>query len=180
MPWLAKRSLLTKVGVTTPFSPFRPRRSAWVNFAPAYAIESVAEPAPSFALTTSSPPNWIRYTSLLYSSPEIDLPYAFCESNGTIVGPECPPTTGITVSLVVLPVTSLRKRAARTTSREVTPNKRRGSKTPAFSSVLATIGTVELTGFEITKMCASGETLPTDVARSRTIDAFVYTRRSDD
>ena len=27
---------------------------------PAYAIESVAEPAPAFAFTTSSPPNWMR------------------------------------------------------------------------------------------------------------------------
>ena len=33
------------------------------NSAPAYAIESVAEPAPSFAFTTSSPPNCTRFVS---------------------------------------------------------------------------------------------------------------------
>merc|ERR1712159_222830 len=40
-----------------PFSPLRPRRTDTAKRAPAYAIESVAEPRPSFAFTTSSPPN---------------------------------------------------------------------------------------------------------------------------
>ena len=73
-PLSAYKSLLTNVGVTTPFSPERPRRSAFANFAPAYAIERVALPAPSFAFTTSSPPNWIRCTSFSYFSPEICFP----------------------------------------------------------------------------------------------------------
>lgn len=60
MPWAANNGLLTNVGVMTPFSPFNPLKRELVNVAPAYAIERVALPAPSFALTTSSPPNWIR------------------------------------------------------------------------------------------------------------------------
>jgi hypothetical protein len=38
----------------------------------------------------------------------------------------------------------------------------------------ATMGTVEFTGFEITRMSAVGETRATDDARSRTMDALVY------
>lgn len=75
-----------------------------------------------------------------------------------------------------MPETEARKRDARTTSRVVTPNTRLGSKTPAFSSVAATIGTVELTGLEMTRMCAVGATRATAAARSRTMDALVYGR----
>ena len=53
------------------------------------------------------------------------------------------------------------------------PNTRAGLKTPFFSRVAATMGTVELTGLEMTRMWASGETRATAAARSRTIDAFV-------
>jgi hypothetical protein len=70
--------------------------------------------------------------------------------------------------------TPARKRAARTTSRVVTPKRRAGSKTPAFSRVAATMGTVELTGLEMTRMHAVGATRATADARSRTIEALVY------
>lgn len=77
------------------------------------------------------------------------------------------------VSFVGAPEISERKRAARTTSRVVTPKMRRGSNWPAFLKVSATMGTVELTGFEMTQTCASGETRAMAAARSRTIEAFV-------
>ncbi len=67
-----------------------------------------------------------------------------------------------------------RKRWARTTSRVVIPNTRRGSKTPAFSRVDATMGTVELTGLEMTRMWAEGATRATADARSRTMEALVW------
>lgn len=70
-------------------------------------------------------------------------------------------------------MTEARKREARTTSRVVTPNRRAGSNTPAFSRVAATMGTVELTGLEMTRMCAVGATRATAAARSRTMDALV-------
>lgn len=72
------------------------------------------------------------------------------------------------------PEISERKREARTTSRVVTPKRRLGSKTPAFSRTEATIGTVELTGLEMTRMWALGATRATAEARSRTIEAFVW------
>ena len=89
------------------------------------------------------------------------------------MGPECPPTTVTAVSTGLAPLIPARNRAARTTSRVVTPNRRAGSNTPAFSRVLATIGTVELTGLEMTRMWAFGEVAATAVARSRTIEALV-------
>lgn len=88
--------------------------------------------------------------------------------------PECPPTTVIGASAGLTFATPETKRAARTTSSVVTPKRRRGSKTPAFSKTEATIGTVELTGLEMTRTCASGETRATADARSRTMDAFVW------
>lgn len=36
------------------------------------------------------------------------------------------------------------------------------------------MGTVELTGFEMTRICAVGATRPMALARSRTIEAFVW------
>lgn len=73
-----------------------------------------------------------------------------------------------------IPATPDTNRAARTTSSVVTPKTRRGSNVPAFSKTEATIGTVEFTGFEMTRTCASGETRATAAARLRTIEAFVY------
>lgn len=72
-----------------------------------------------------------------------------------------------------VPAIPARKREARTTSSVVIPKSLRGLKVPAFSRTEATIGTVELTGFEITRICASGDTRETDAARSRTILALV-------
>lgn len=144
-----------------------------MNLAPAYAIESVALPAPSLAFTTSSPPNWMRLTILWYVSPVMALPYADCERRGTIVAPLWPPMTVIGVSFGFAFVIAARKRAARTTSRVVTPNKWSGLNTPALSRVAATIGTVELTGLEMTRICAVGATRATADARSRTMDALV-------
>jgi len=56
----SKNVTLDKSGSDDTLLPVQAGSSAFVNLAPAYAMESVAEPAPSFALTTSSPPNWIR------------------------------------------------------------------------------------------------------------------------
>lgn len=91
-----------------------------------------------------------------------------------MVAPLWPPMTVTGVSLGLAFEIPARKRAARTTSRVVTPKRWAGSNTPAFSRVEATIGTVELTGFEITRMCAVGATRATAVARSRTMDALVW------
>lgn len=91
-----------------------------------------------------------------------------------MVGPLCPPTTVMTESDGLTPAIPAVNRAARTTSRVVTPNRCAGSKTPNFSKVLATMGTVELTGLEMTRMWALGDTRPTAVARSRTMEALVY------
>lgn len=90
-----------------------------------------------------------------------------------MVTPECPPMTGTAIVDGSEEVTSPRKREARTTSSVVTPNRRDGSKTPCASSVLATIGTVEFTGLEITRICAFGATLAIAVAKDLTIVAFV-------
>lgn len=59
-PLSAKTGLLTKVGTMTPFSPFKALNNELVNLAAAHAMERVALPAPSLALTTSSPPYWMR------------------------------------------------------------------------------------------------------------------------
>ena len=136
---------------------------------------SVALPAPSFALTTSSPPYWILCTRAFHGS----LPCAtsmepwVCEIRGTIVTPEWPPTTVTGVFAGSVPAIPARKREARTTSRVVIPNSLRGLKVPAFSRTEATMGTVELTGLEMTRMCAAGETREMVAARSRTMLALV-------
>lgn len=91
-----------------------------------------------------------------------------------MVAPLWPPITVTGVSLGLAVEMPARKRVARTTSSVVTPKRRDGSNTPAFSRVDATMGTVEFTGFEITRMSAVGETRATDDARSRTMDALVY------
>lgn len=90
-----------------------------------------------------------------------------------MVAPLWPPTTVTGVSLGEALTMPAKKREALTTSRVVMPNTRFGLKTPAFSRVAATMGTVELTGFEITRMWASGATRPTAEARSRTMEALV-------
>ena len=93
-----------------------------------------------------------------------------------MVAPLWPPITVTGVSLGLAFEMPARKRAARTTSRVVTPKRWAGSNTPAFSRVDATIGTVEFTGLEITRIWAVGATRATAVARSRTMDAFVCSK----
>src|ERR1700720_4293023 len=121
----------------------------------------------------------MRCTSFSYASPVTAFPYDDCDRRGTIVAPLWPPTTVTGVSIGLALDIPARKRAARTTSRVVTPKRRAGSNTPAFSRVEATMGTVELTGFDMTRMCAVGATRATEAARSRTIDALVYIKRLD-
>lgn len=109
-----------------------------------------------------------------------------------IVTPEWPPTTGIRTDGASRPVaTSAAKVEARTTSRVETPKsldsaKVRsmtathlfGSKTPAFLRTSATIGTVELTGLEITSTKAFGQAEAIPVAKSRTMPALILKRSS--
>lgn len=47
----------------TGVSPFMARRREETKRSAAAAMERVAEPAPSLAFTTSSPPNWMRLVS---------------------------------------------------------------------------------------------------------------------
>lgn len=138
------------MGMMTPVSPFMARRRASENLAAAQAILKVALPAPSFALTTSSPPNWMRLTNAARSSPtESQIPpkmqrvhnekwdrgertegnwhvplksWPDWERRGTMVTPEWPPTTGMSSSSGSVFRSSDTKRAARTTSSVVTPN----------------------------------------------------------
>lgn len=49
-----------------------------------------------------------------------------------------------------------------------------GLKTPAFLSVSAKTGTVELTGLEMTRIKASGHALAIDWARVAQMPAFIY------
>jgi len=49
-----------------------------------------------------------------------------------------------------------------------------GSKTPCFLKTSATMGTVELTGLEITRTKALGAVVAMPVARSRTMPALIY------
>ena len=89
------------------------------------------------------------------------------------MAPLCPPITVTGVSFGEASTIPAKKRAARTTSSVVIPNRRRSLKTPAFWRVAATMGTVELTGLEMTRICAVGQTRATAAARSRTMDALV-------
>ena len=106
-------------------------------------MERVALPAPSLALTTSSPPNWMRLTSAASSSPPfstIFLPSAVCERMGTIVTPEWPPTTGTTVSAGRVPARVERKAEERTTSRVVTPKRLRERAQLQYEAVTGSEG----------------------------------------
>jgi hypothetical protein len=55
-----------------------------------------------------------------------------------------------------------------------------GSKTPFFLKTSATIGTVELTGLEMTRTKAFGAVVAIAVARSRTMPALIYVSISDE
>lgn len=96
------------------------------------------------------------------------------------MGPECPPITVMFSSAGSVPLCWEMKRLARTTSRVVTPKSRLGLKTPFDLKISAQIGTVELTGLEMTRMLASGAASAQAFARSRTIEALVLNRSIDD
>jgi hypothetical protein len=74
----------------------------------------------------------------------------------------------------MFPETSARKVEARTMSRVVTPKRRFGSYTECFLRTSATMGTVEFTGLEMTRMKAFGQVVAIAVARSRTIPALIW------
>lgn len=83
-------------------------------------------------------------------------------------------TTVTRVSLGSVPWIPLKKVLARTTSKVVTPNNRLGSKTPAFLKTSAKMGTVELTGLEMTKTKALGADWAMAWARVVQIPALIY------
>lgn len=68
--------------------------------------------------------------------------------------------------------------ADRTTSSVVTPNIRRGSKTPCFLKISQAIGTVELTGFVMIATKAFGQFFAAASLKSRTTLALVLNRSS--
>eukprot|EP00754_Rhynchopus_humris_P045074 Rhum_TRINITY_DN4593_c0_g1::Rhum_TRINITY_DN4593_c0_g1_i1::g.14984::m.14984 len=169
-------SLSTNVYSTTFCSPFRARMRLNANSAPAKAIESVALPVPALACTTSSPPNWMRCVRA--SSSSLVNSNSVCDSSGTIVGPECPPTTGIFTSSTLTFFSCDTNVLARTRSRVVTPNSFFGLYTPAAFRVSAKMGTVELTGLEMIRKHASGQCSAQALASVCTIEALVLKRSS--
>jgi hypothetical protein len=74
------------------------------------------------------------------------------------------------------PVTSEVNVDARTTSRVVTPKSFLGLNTFLDLSTSATMGTVELTGLEMTRMNASGQEEAIPLARSLTIPALILNK----
>ena len=70
--------------------------------------------------------------------------------------PLCPPMTVTGVSLGEASTILAKKRAARTTSSVVIPNRRLALKTPAFSRIAATMGTVKLTDGNDKDVCSWG------------------------
>lgn len=68
--------------------------------------------------------------------------------------------------------------ADRTTSSVVTPNIRRGSKTPCFLKISQAIGTVELIGFVMIATKAFGQFFAAASLKSRTMLALVLNRSS--
>lgn len=100
-------------------------------------------------------------------------------NKGTIVSPEWPPITGIVVAAgFFAPTISATKVSARTTSRVVTPKSFFGLKTPASLSTSAAMGTVLLTGLEMTRMYAEGQCSTQPLIRSRTMPALILKRSS--
>mmetsp|Transcript_111981 Transcript_111981/g.219512 ORF Transcript_111981/g.219512 Transcript_111981/m.219512 type:complete len:213 (-) Transcript_111981:130-768(-) len=140
-------------------------------------MERVAEPAPSLAFTTSSPPNWMRWVRAATSSGENLAPGTW-ESRGKMVVPAWPPITLTLVFITSKPWFSATKVLARTTSKVVTPNNFLGLYTPCFFKVSAKIGTVEFTGLLITRNIASGQEVAQASARPITIPALVLNRSS--
>ena len=73
-------------------------------------------------------------------------------------------------------VTSAVNVDARTTSRVVTPKSFLGLNTLCAFRTSATIGTVELTGLEMTRINALGQYVAIPFARSRTIPALILNK----
>mmetsp|Transcript_8751 Transcript_8751/g.18845 ORF Transcript_8751/g.18845 Transcript_8751/m.18845 type:complete len:222 (+) Transcript_8751:378-1043(+) len=168
----------TKVHSVTPLSPERAAMTLSANSAPAYAIERVAEPPPFLALTTSSPPNMMRWVRASTSASVKDTLGWTWDSSGTIVVPAWPPTTGTVTLLTSRPLALATKVRARTTSRVVTPKRRFGSYTPAALRISAAMGTVELTGLEMMRKQALGQALAACLMRLATMLAFVLNKSS--
>mmetsp|Transcript_8810 Transcript_8810/g.21281 ORF Transcript_8810/g.21281 Transcript_8810/m.21281 type:complete len:215 (-) Transcript_8810:285-929(-) len=148
--------------------------------AAAYAIESVADPPPAFASTTSVPAFWMR---LVRSAAAESLSLGStggwdCESSGRMVAPAWPPTTGTETTFGFTPTISETNLFARTTSSVVTPKSFFGLYFPAFLRTSAAMGTVEFTGFEMTPIRASGQWSATPCTRVRTIPALMLKRSS--
>lgn len=74
------------------------------------------------------------------------------------------------------PVTSEVNVDARTTSRVVTPKSFLGLNTFLALRTSATMGTVELTGLEMTRMKASGQEVAIPLARSLTMPALILNK----
>ena len=91
-----------------------------------------------------------------------------CERRGMTVTPLWPPTTGTETFSAKdrSPRISDTNVEAHTTSRVVMLKSLLGSNTPCFLNTSATIGTVELTGFETTSMKAPGTVAAMLVASS--------------
>jgi hypothetical protein len=136
----------------------------------------VADPAPSFALTTSSPPNCTRVVrARSVSSGMLTGGFAWL-NNGMIVLPEWPPKTGIVMSAGDPEVISAVNVDARTTSSVVTPKSFLGLNTLWDLRTSATMGTVELTGLEMTRINAFGQYVAIPFERSRTIPALILNK----
>ncbi len=93
-----------------------------------------------------------------------------------MVTPECPPTTGTSISVGCLPFRAATKVLARITSSVETPNSRFLSYTPAFFSTSAAIATVVFTGLVMTPISAFGAVVATCSIRLRTIPALTLNR----
>mmetsp|Transcript_45416 Transcript_45416/g.90921 ORF Transcript_45416/g.90921 Transcript_45416/m.90921 type:complete len:222 (-) Transcript_45416:279-944(-) len=168
----------TNVHSLTPFSPSSARITQSANSAPAYAIDSVAEPPPALAFTTSSPPNMIRLVTASRTSSVIFTWGSAWERRGTMVVPAWPPMTGTRILVGSTLPSSPMKVLARTTSRVVTPKSFFGSYTPRAFSTSEAMGTVELTGFEMMSRHAFGHAWAAASTRFLTIPALVLKRSS--
>mmetsp|Transcript_10217 Transcript_10217/g.18057 ORF Transcript_10217/g.18057 Transcript_10217/m.18057 type:complete len:208 (+) Transcript_10217:647-1270(+) len=147
------------------------------NSAPEYAMDKVAEPPPSLAATTSSPPNWIRLYNAFNFSSSMLRPGTW-DSRGKIVVPACPP---IQVTFSVrgsVPLISATHVLDRVTSKDVIPMILRGSWHPACLNTSAQMGTKEFTGLAMMRITAVGQFLTHAAARFCIIPAFVLKRSS--
>mmetsp|Transcript_16189 Transcript_16189/g.29160 ORF Transcript_16189/g.29160 Transcript_16189/m.29160 type:complete len:296 (-) Transcript_16189:433-1320(-) len=174
----------TKAHSMTSVAPPMARRHESANRAAAKAMESVADPAPALASTTSVPASWIRRVRRWISDSDKDLPTSagcgfICEMRGRMVMPAWPPTTGILTSLGSdNPRASARNVSARTTSRVVTPKTRPSLARPALRNTSTAMGTVEFTGLEMMATQAVGQCTAMASQRPWTIPALMLKRSS--